>query len=543
MKRFVKSLVLIFVILAAFTSVACKISVNSKDPVTYKVTYQTERETAPAAIKVKKNTVLTESQLPALTSKGYTFLGWYDSEIKAEPGQYKVIKDVTLIAKWKVVQNTATTYTVKFNSMGGNDIPDQTVTSGQKATKPDNPTKADSETDHYIFDNWYTSTDGGSTLSTIPFDFNTTITSNLTLYAKWDIIRGFKIPLTFEFINSGTITITNPWSTLKYSKNGGALLDYPGGEISAGDGDKICLYAERSENLSETMTIGCSSECYIYGNVMSLVTLNPQTGEWNPYKALVSLDAFRELFCDNTYIRNHEEKKLYLPATKVADYCYYGMFSGCTNLTTPPDLPATTIANYCYSYMFYGCTSLTTAPALPATELKHSCYNGMFCGCTSLTTAPTLPATELEHSCYNGMFSGCTSLSTAPALPATKLGYSCYSFMFSDCTNLTTAPTLPATTLVDYCYCLMFENCKSLTTAPKLPATTLAESCYDRMFNGCTNLNHIECLATDKTAANCTLEWLVGVSSTGTFIKNKDMTDWTTGSSGIPSGWTVQDAE
>lgn len=31
------------------------------------------------------------------------------------------------------------------------------------------------------------------------------------------------------------------------------------------------------------------------------------------------------------------------------------------------------------------------------------------------------------------------------------------------------------------------------------------------------------------------------VSSTGTFIKHPDMTSWTTGSNGIPSGWEVVD--
>lgn len=494
MKRFVKSIVLIFAILAAFTSVACKISVNSKDPVTYKVTYQTERETAPAAIKVKKNTVLTESQLPALTSKGYTFLGWYDSETKAEPGQYKVIKDVTLIAKWKVVQNAATTYTVKFNSMGGNDIPDQTVASGQKATRPDNPTKADIASESYSFDNWYTSTDNGQTFSSTAFDFNTPITASITLYAKWIVTpTAFETPLTLEFIKSGNVTINNPWETLQYSKNGESLQQYPStGDISVEAGDTISFYAEESENTdSKYMTINCSSYCYIYGNVMSLVTLKPQTGEWNPYATSVQPYAFYSLFFDNRKIRNHNEKKICIPATTLADHCYLHMFYGCTSLTTAPELPATTLADSCYDHMFYRCLSLTTAPELPATKLDSHCYESMFYGCTSLTIAPELPAT----------------------------------------------------TLADYCYCEMFYECTSLTTAPALPATELAAYCYYDMFCVCTNLNQIKCLAWNISFDNCTRNWLYGVSSTGTFIKNKDMTEWKTGSSGIPEGWTVRDAQ
>ena len=60
--------------------------------------------------------------------------------------------------------------------------------------------------------------------------------------------------------------------------------------------------------------------------------------------------------------------------------------------------------------MFNGCKSLTTAPVLPATTLANSCYYNIFAYCTSLTTAPVLPATTLARYCYSYMFNGCTSL-------------------------------------------------------------------------------------------------------------------------------------
>ncbi len=44
------------------------------------------------------------------------------------------------------------------------------------------------------------------------------------------------------------------------------------------------------------------------------------------------------------------------------------------------------LADYCYSGMFRGCTGLVEAPALPATTLAASCYNGMFSGCTGITS-------------------------------------------------------------------------------------------------------------------------------------------------------------
>ena len=50
-------------------------------------------------------------------------------------------------------------------------------------------------------------------------------------------------------------------------------------------------------------------------------------------------------------------------------------------LVSAPSLPATTLAEYCYYDMFQGCTGLTQAPSLPATTLAVGCYSGMFTEC------------------------------------------------------------------------------------------------------------------------------------------------------------------
>ena len=124
----------------------------------------------------------------------------------------------------------------------------------------------------------------------------------------------------------------------------------------------------------------------------------------------------------------------------------------------------------------------------PTSISTRLCYKGMFDGCTNLMSAPDLPATTLAAACYDRMFRRCTSLETAPTLPATTLAESCYSIIFEMCASLTIAPTLPATTLADYCYNSMFSDCTSLTTVPKLPATVLKTGCYGFMFYGCSKL-------------------------------------------------------
>ncbi len=434
--------------------------------------------------------------------------------------------------KMSITPEAPVNYTVEFDSKGGSSVSNQIITNGQKAVRPDKPSKKSSPFEKYLFVDWYTSTDQGATLSANPFDFNTPITSNIKLYAKWNSSE--LNPLAFEFINDGSVTITNPWSTLKYSINGEDLNPYTDGEnIEVKSGDKVYLFAQKSEN-NETnyMTINCSDDCYIYGNIMSLVTLDKQN-IWNSEENSVSECAFHKLFINNTHILNHNEKELFLPATILAYRCYSNMFYGCTGLTKAPALPATMLADYCYINIFNGCTNLTTAPALPAKTLANYCYAQMFYNCNSLTIAPALPATTLAEYCYFGMFNGCIGLTAAPALPATKLEV--------------------------YCYGSMFQGCKGLTTAPALPAATLLDYCYWCMFDGCTNLSSIECLATDIPDSCCTFNWLGSVSSTGTFIKAPEMEDWLRNGyqkdphssswnqilwlSGIPTGWTIVDKE
>lgn len=67
-------------------------------------------------------------------------------------------------------------YKVKFNSFGGSDVATQTVKEGEKAIKPENPTK-----EGFIFLDWY--------LEESVFDFETLITKDIELNAMWEEAR------------------------------------------------------------------------------------------------------------------------------------------------------------------------------------------------------------------------------------------------------------------------------------------------------------------------------------------------------------------
>lgn len=214
-------------------------------------------------------------------------------------------------------------------------------------------------------------------------------------------------------------------------------------------------------------------------------------------------------------------------------------------------------ANQAYATSSYYCSFGTSGQAYISGNLAsirnynhilvYGSYKGLFRDCTNIDIDPSsellLLSQTLGEGCYNGLFRGCTSLTKPPKLPSKTLIKDCYAYMFYGCTSLTDVPELPAKTIAQQCYNYMFYNCTSLTTAPELPALTLSNSCYNRMFRGCTNLNYVKCLATNISASSCTTEWLRGVSATGTFVKNTEMSSWSTGYNGIPTGWTVEDAD
>ena len=336
-----------------------------------------------------------------------------------------------------------------------------------------------------------------------------------------------------------------------YRVNGGTEQTIASGATGtitlAAVGDKVQFFGDNtrygnSDVAFDCSNISCTEDCYVYGNIMSLVKSDGFASE----DTLTGNYSFACLFYNNAKIKNKTGYALLLPATTLSAYCYYSMFYGCSLITVAPDLPATVLKNSCYRQMFQECTSLASAPELPATTLESYCYMSMFQKCTSLTAAPELSAETLASNCYRTMFLGCTGLASAPALPATTLADDCYQSMFHGCTNLTSAPALPAETLAPYCYCGMFVDCTSLTSAPELPATTLPTYSYWHMFKGCSSLNSVTCLATDISAEGCTTDWLSGVASTGTFTKAAGIGvdtsgGWTSNSaSGIPAGWTVE---
>lgn len=155
--------------------------------VTYVVNFNTDGGNSVSNQIINKDGTITKPQDPV--RDGYKFLGWYSNNVLFDFNT-PITKNLELVAKWEKAKDNSTTgtttttkktttttteakkYTVKFDSNGGSKVSSKEVTSGSKVTKPSNPTRTG-----YKF--------GGWTLNNKAYDFNSKVTSNITLVAKW----------------------------------------------------------------------------------------------------------------------------------------------------------------------------------------------------------------------------------------------------------------------------------------------------------------------------------------------------------------------
>ena len=144
----------------------------------YTVTFNSYGGTpVPPAQEVEYGLTATKPDDPTL--KGYTFAFWYlgDDEQNATAYDFNtpVTENITLTAKWNINK-----YTVTFNSYGGTPVPPaQEVEYGLTATKPDDPTLKG-----HTFAFWYLGEDEENATA---YDFDTPVTGDITLTAKWNI--------------------------------------------------------------------------------------------------------------------------------------------------------------------------------------------------------------------------------------------------------------------------------------------------------------------------------------------------------------------
>lgn len=168
-KKTVIAIVSAIVLIAIIAIVVMIIMKNNKK---YTITFDTQGGNKIEAIEVKVNETLVLPKNPE--KEGYIFLHWVDEEDKPVSNNFKVTKDMKLIAKW--AEPTQELITISFDTDGGSKIEDIVLIKGEPLKLPDNPIK-----DGYIFKNWVSKDE-----IQIPVYDDALLSEDIVLKAIWE---------------------------------------------------------------------------------------------------------------------------------------------------------------------------------------------------------------------------------------------------------------------------------------------------------------------------------------------------------------------
>ena len=198
------------------------------------------------------------------------------------------------------------TYTVTFDSKGGSAVNSQTIIEGNKAQLPANPTKPSDENNNYSFYRWCIDSD-----CSIPYDFDTPVTGNITLYADYiaevisaedymkngeslatlhgtetttssvvtknivfgdlNLDNGVQYPDPFDG-DSFTVVFGGGENDGKYYTTGSGIRTYGGGTIT--------IASKSGDNISKITMTWDSSNKPTASSVVNSGTYNTSTGVW-----------------------------------------------------------------------------------------------------------------------------------------------------------------------------------------------------------------------------------------------------------------------
>jgi len=200
MKKIILACVLL---LSVIFLVACD---NDSAPieVNYTITFNVDGGSSIASTDKQKDQAI--GTLPSPTKDGFIFDGWYSDAAKTVnvTSSTVVTGNLTLYAKWIPIEPVIAQYTLTFDTDGGNSVPNETRTEGESITPLPVPTKTG-----FVFDGWFLDSERNQRVTS-----SLTVTSDLTLYAKWNAVV-VNYTMLFHSLDSTQVdSITGPSGTV-----------------------------------------------------------------------------------------------------------------------------------------------------------------------------------------------------------------------------------------------------------------------------------------------------------------------------------------
>lgn len=173
-------------------------SIDAIKELSFEVSYDSNGGTAVNTESVAYGVAAVEPSDP--TKDSNVFRGWFTDNttfLHKHDFETLIYDALVLYAKW------VTAVTLSFEENGGDAVTDQVIGKGETGVKPGDPTKPSN-----VFRGWYNEVE-----LTTPFVWNTVITANKTLYAKWltartitfDVAGGYAEPT--QVIGDGELAV------------------------------------------------------------------------------------------------------------------------------------------------------------------------------------------------------------------------------------------------------------------------------------------------------------------------------------------------